>query len=347
MTVDLKKYIEAGESFLLVGPPGIGKTARLFDAANRAGYRVEVMRASLSERVDFGGALVPDRDIGVTRALPLELLHQLKKTKEPTVLFLDDLGQAPMDVQAACMGLFDKGFLSDNVLICGATNRPGDKAGVMGLCEPLRSRFSMSFSVASPEPNPGDTIELSTWSEEVQTWCDWAATQQAAPEIIAYHHKTGGAKLYEWSPNSDPAIRMPDYRSWHTVIRLWSKGITDTKSVAAAIGFWAASDFKAFADLSRKIPSVQEIFERPDKALVPEEPSPLYLVATSTSLAVTGSTTQAFMKYINRMPDMYGILSVRSAYRRGGTISQALSKDPAFCEYIKDKEDILIMGVSS
>ena len=55
------------------------------------------------------------------------------------MLLLDDLGQAPIDVQAAAMSLFDSGALPEHVLIWGATNRPGDKAGVSSLCEPLRS----------------------------------------------------------------------------------------------------------------------------------------------------------------------------------------------------------------
>src|SRR5437764_12206019 len=129
----LNALMAAGQRVLLVGPPGCAKTARIASVAKELGKRLVVMRASLSERVDFGGALVPDTKAGVTRALPLEVLADLQSTTEPTLLFLDDLGQAPIDVQAALMRLFDDGALSPHVLIWGATNRPGDVAGVTRL----------------------------------------------------------------------------------------------------------------------------------------------------------------------------------------------------------------------
>src|SRR4249920_1920753 len=102
----LGALMAAGQRVLLVGPPGCGKTARVQAEADAAGAELVVMRASLMERVDVGGALVPDMAAGVTRALPLELLADLQSTTTPTWLFLDDLGQAPIDVQSALMRFF-------------------------------------------------------------------------------------------------------------------------------------------------------------------------------------------------------------------------------------------------
>ena len=61
--------------------------------------------------------------------------------------FLDDLGQAPMSVQAAAMQLIlarrINGFkISDKVIFMAATNRREDKAGVTGILEPVKSRFA-------------------------------------------------------------------------------------------------------------------------------------------------------------------------------------------------------------
>jgi hypothetical protein len=280
------------------------------------------MRASLMERVDVGGALVPDMAAGVTRALPLELLADLQSTTVPTWLFLDDLGQAPIDVQAALMRFFDPGFLSPHVLIVGATNRPGDVAGVTRLCEPLRSRFHVAYNIPTPETNEdhatGGGVLLGTWQEEVTNWCDWSLGQGAPAEIVAWHRSTTGRTLYAWKPHADPSIRMPDFRSWETVIRLWQAGLRDLTTVSAAIGKPAAAEFLAFADLAAELPVPDQVWLDPAGAPIPTSPAALYLVASMLAAAVEPKHADALITYMARMPRVYGALLARDAFRRLG-----------------------------
>jgi ATPase family associated with various cellular activities (AAA) len=316
----LNSLMGANQRVLLVGPPGCGKTARIAALAKDHQRKLVVMRASLSERVDFGGALVPDMQNGVTRALPLEVLSDLQSTTEPTLLFLDDLGQAPIDVQAALMRLFDEGALSPDVLIWGATNRPGDVAGVTRLCEPLRSRFHLAFAIAAPgtTDSPNGPVVLGTWADEVAQWCDWAMDNNAPAEVIAWHRSTTGRTLYDWKPSADPALRMPDFRSWETVIRLWDSGIRDLSTLSAAVGKPAASEFLAFAKLAHKLPSPDQVWMDPKGAPVPDDPSALYLVASMLAGAVEPKHATAVVTYLSRMPRVYGALLARDAYRKLG-----------------------------
>lgn len=338
----LMRYLTAGERVLLCGPPGIAKTAQIQAAAAAAGFSVVLMRASLSERIDFNGALVPDMVTGVTRALPLDTLAALRGATVPTLLFLDDLGQAPIDVQAAAMALFDTGALPSCVTIWGATNRPGDKAGVSALCEPLRSRFTLKFNIATPETDgtaaAGITGPfLGNWTETLEGWLQWAETAGAAPEILAWHRATTGAHLYAWKPSADPSLSMPDFRSWATVIRLWNAGLRDLGTISAAIGKPAAAEFLAFAALAASLPSPQEVAMSPTAATVPADPSALYLITTMLAAAADGSNLPAFLTYLGRLPRVFGAYMGRSLFRRLGA---SLSGFPAWNAWFTRNQDL-------
>lgn len=347
MNVNLISLMKANKRVLLVGPPGIAKTGRILAAAAACKRRVVIFRASLCERVDVGGCLVPDIEAGVTRALPLAVMNDLMTTKDDVLLFLDDLGQAPVDVQASWMRVFDEGTLPPNVLIWAATNRPGDKAGVTALCEPLRSRFHVAFRIATPsdtgdDPNGG--VPLASWAQEVDQWCEWALDHDAAPEIIAWHRSTQGRTLYAWKPHSDPSVRMPDFRAWQTVLELWNAGLRDLNTLGAAVGRPVAAEFLAFAALADKLPSPEQVWMDPEGAQVPDEPAALYLVAAFLGQACESKHGRALVKYLQRMPRIYGALLARDAFRKLGA---KLSGTREWAQWYTQNQDIFAVGTSS
>jgi hypothetical protein len=144
----------------------------------------------------------------------------------------------------------------------------------------------------------------------------------APAEIIAWHRTTASRKdnspLYSWKPSADPAVRMPDYRAWETVIKLWNNGIQDLQSVSAAIGKPAAAEFLAFARLADKLPTPEQVWMDPKGAPVPSDPSALYLVASLLAVAVEDQHASAAVQYMSRMPRVYGALLARDMYRKLG-----------------------------
>lgn len=308
-------------SCLLVGAPGTAKTGMIRAGAEAAGFdETIIFRTSLAERVDLGGCYVADLAAGVTKALPLELLTKLRTTKKKTLLFLDDLGQAPMDVQASCMSLWDSGHLSPSVLIWGATNRPGDKAGVSALCEPLRSRFKVAFEMPTSETKEeatGPTF-LCTWQEFVDGWCEWACDHGFAPEIVAWHRSTHGRTLHQWKPSANPALRMADCRSWQTLGELWNADLRDLHSCGAAVGKSVACEFLAFASMASELPTPQQVWMDPHGAPVPTEAAAQYLISAMLSRALEPKFAVAFVTYIDRLPRIPSAYAGRDAYRRIG-----------------------------
>lgn len=310
---------------LLSGPPGCAKTARIRALAESLSLRLVVMRAAMLERVDVGGALVPDTKAGVTRVLPLDVVHDLYTNTEPTLLFLDDLGQAPVEVQSALMKLFDDeadGGLPPHVLIWGATNRPGDQAGAGRLSEPLRSRFGPKFEIASPgtESTTDGPEILGTWESEVAGWCEWAMDIGAPAEIIAWQRSTSGRTLYQWKPSANPAVAMPDYRAWETVIDMWNDGIRSLGVVSSVIGKPAAAEFLAFARLADQLPTPDQVWMDPMGAPVPTDPAALYLVASMLAAAVERKWVSAAVQYMERLPRVYGALLARDMDRKLGAV---------------------------
>ena len=318
------------QNVLLVGPPGIAKTAIIHDVAKKCGYATEidtvegrmstVIRASLMERVDLTGCLVPDQKNGVTRQLPFVLIKALQETKDKVMFFIDDLGQSPMDAQAAIMRLFDNNFFPESLVVWAATNRPGDKAGVSALCEPLRSRFHSAYCV----PVPGDRVKadggvlLCEWTEYAENWVDWALDNGAPPEIIAWHRSTNGNNLYTWTPCADPSVRMADFRSWGAMIKRWNSGLRSMSSVSGVIGKAAAAEFLAFASLSEGLPSPDQVWMDPSGAPVPSEISAQYLISSILAQQVQVSCIEAFVTYIARLKKVMTGFAGRDAYRRLG-----------------------------
>jgi len=318
---ELIDLINANRRVLLVGPPGCAKTARVADAALACNRKLILFRSAQADRVDLGGCYVPNLAKGVTESLPLELLYKLRNATVPTILFLDDLGQAPVDVQASAMALFDDNAISKHVLIWGATNRPSDKAGVTSLNEALRSRFHSAFAIATPttEDKADGPTYLATWREEVDAWTAWACQQGFAPEIIAWHRNTSGRTLYAWKPCSDPALRMPDFRSWETVGHLWESGLRSFKLVSSAIGKPAAAEFLAFAALADQLPSPQQVWMDPHGAPVPTDPAAQYLIAAMLGRAVEPKYAGALVTYIGRLPRVMGAYCAKDAWLRLGS----------------------------
>lgn len=344
---ELVALMDAEERVLLVGPPGCAKTARIHAVAEKCGRRVIVMRAAMSERVDFAGAMVPDTKSGVTRALPLDLFHELQNTTESILLFVDDLGQAPLDVQSALMKWFDEGVLSPTVLIWGATNRAGDKAGVRALHEALRSRFGPKFEIPSQievspgkwEPvreDPSGAPMLGTWEDEVAGWCEWAMDQGAPAEVIAWHRSTNGRTLYQWKPSANAAVSMPDYRAWERVISMWNKGLRSMNVISSVIGKPVAAEFLVFARLADQLPTPDQVWMDPMGARMPEDSSALFLVASMLAAAVDDQTADAAALYLARMPRVYGALLARDMYKKLGA---KLSKSKEWNSwFIKNQE---------
>lgn len=325
----LRSLLQARQNVALFAGPGLGKTSRIHEVSRDCGFRLLTERMVRLDRVDFSGAMVPDLDAGITRQLPMSFLNDLQTTIIPTLVFFDDVGQATSDVQAAMMGLWDSGAISPHVVMWCASNLVTHRAGVVPTIEPLRSRFPFAFVLPTPPkrddkgnilPDPWDAPDgptvLHDWPTELEHWNTWALDSGMPPASVAFHRATNGEFLYQWSPNSDPSLRMPDYRSWEATGRAWNLGVRSQHCLNAVLGKPTASRFGAFAALADEIVTPDQVRLDPRTAPIPESNNGKYLISTMLTACCAPRDLDPFMIYASRMPQMFYAFLMRYLGRK-------------------------------
>ena len=279
----LEFAIKNNEPVLVSGAPGIGKTEIVKQVVANMGCDLIISHPVVSDPTDYKG--LPFYTGGTeAEFLPFGELNKLIKAEKKTVFFIDDLGQAAPSVQAAVMQLvlgreINGKKISDNIIFFAATNRREDKAGVAGILEPLKSRFST-------------IIEL---TPTVDDWCEWANEEGLPIELVSFI-RFRPELLFDF----EAQVGMKNSSTPRTVTavgRLMMKGLPaslEREVFAGAAGEGFAVEFVNYKKIMSKITSVDKIITDPKSVKVPTELSELY--ATVACLV-----TKATMKNIDNI----------------------------------------------
>lgn len=285
----LAKTIPARQPVLVAGAPGIGKTDIVKAACDDADAACIVMHPVVSDPTDFKG--LPWAQDGHATFLPFGELDALIGAKTLTACFLDDLGQASPAVQAAAMQLIlarhiNGHKVSDNVVFLAATNRRGDRAGVSGLLEPVKSRFTT-------------IVELQA---DAKDWSAWAVNAGIAPEVIAFL-RFRPALLADFKATAD-LVNSPSPRTWSAVSRLLALDLPkelQLPTITGAVGEAAAVEFVAFLRVWQQMVSPDVVLTTPGTAPIPSEPSALYALTTAIAMRVQAASTGRLCTYLERL----------------------------------------------
>jgi hypothetical protein len=295
---------------LIVGAPGIGKSDIVSQAAETASADLLISHPVVSDPTDFKG--LPFVVDGHAEFLPFGDLRRLTETQKPTVFFLDDLGQAPVSVQAACMQLLlarriNGHRVSDQVTFVAATNRRQDKAGVQGILEPVKSRFA---AILNLEPDLDD-------------WVAWALSHEMPVELIAHNRfRPEYISMTSWKPSPD----MVNSACPRTIARVgeWIKTNPpkelEYELYSGAAGEAYAADLLGFLKIFRSLPSIDLILMSPDKEKVPTDPATLYAVCAALTSKATQQTFGQIVKYANRMTPEFSVMLIRDITTKDRTL---------------------------
>lgn len=367
MSSYLASLMQIGQWFALFGPPGCAKTARIIAAAKESKRKLFLgiggRTADLMDRVDIGGAIVPDVANQVSHTLPLTELKEILECTEPAVWFIDELPRATIDVQGGICSVLDRikarnrAGLS-NMQVVAAGNRQSDKAGSNSLQEQIRSRIGLKYEIAGPETKVDDTqgsVTLMPYYEErggvpieeceVMHWVRWAQdVKNADPRIIAYHRSTKGTELYRWKPSANPSMAMADFRTWETVIDLFAHGIEDRATIGATIGRASEVPFRTFCQLADDIPTQDEMIMDPEGCRIPTNAGAMLMVATMFARNLDAAAVKPFITYINRFPRLYAALALTDAWRKH---SKMLSLDKTWAKWWQENQELFLGAKAS
>lgn len=317
---------------LLVGPPGVAKTAVVQQSAARLGYRLLVFHPVVDDPTDYKGFpfAVYDETKGQHQAefLPFGNLRALLEADEPTICFADDLGQAPGAVQAAFMQLLlarelNGITISDHVTFVGATNRRNDRAGVNGILEPVKSRFD---TIVEIEP-------------EVASWTRWAADREVREELIGFIQFRPDL-LCKFEPTAD-LINSPVPRTVENVSKLLNANLPEDLEVAAiegAAGTGFAHEFHSYLKKYRYLPDIDRALQAPEAIEIPVEPDIRYALITAMAHRCDKETFDSVLTVAKRMPVEFAVVAVRVAVN----LKPQLRHTATYVRFISDHQDVLI-----
>lgn len=328
LTDTLAVTIEKGYPLMIKGPPGCAKTALVLLAAKKAKAEVVLMHPVVSDPTEFKG--LPGfvkMTSGKTRAvfLPFGELRRLITAKKKTICFLDDLGQAPAVVQAACMQLIlarriNGHKVSEHVVFIAATNRREDRAGVTGILEPVKSRF---HTILELMPN-------------IEDWSEWALANGVPPEVVAFV-RFKPALILDPGPATNDLVNRPSPRTVVHMAELYGAGLKSLEVLGGAVGQGMAIEFLGFIKIWQSMPSLDMILAAPMATPVPTEIGALFAVATGLAFRVNKENAGNAIKYLGRLPDEYSVLGMRDACRQ----FPGVKSNPEFLKWAVAHQDVL------
>lgn len=298
--------LRAGISPLLIGQPGIGKSALHEAIARVLGLRMFKVDGLLIKPVSLEGLPFPCWDTRTTQWLPPAFLPDLKDT----LWCIEELSSPRRDTQAMLQTVFHErriGFheIPDSCLIMATGNTLDSGAVAQKIPAPLLDRICV--------------IELVPSRED---WLFWAAESGIDPRIMA---------CVRLLPESFYTFESSDYglyaspRGWHKASNLLKSNPGDDVLAAALSGILGKSvglQVVGLLDTLSDLPSPQYCIDAPEVAPVPARPAARYTVAVAISRLVNRYTLADGLTYCERLGATYAEVYMDDATRRDLTLKQ-------------------------
>ncbi|WP_083515183.1 AAA family ATPase [Fervidicola ferrireducens] len=343
----LEVLIDLNLPVLLWGPPGVGKSSTMNALAEKRRWALIDMRLGQMSPVDLRGVPVPDHNTKRTTWYPPSELPDEKRDGKCGILFLDELLQAPRDVQSAALQLVLDRRLGEYKLppewrVVAASNRVSDKAGTYQIISSLANRF-VHIPVACSMPS----LDISDTGVEVnaEDWKKWALQNDVAEEIVAFINYRPNLL---WRPTGQVAFPTP--RMWGDYVnKIIKHAGLNQLAIAGCIGEGPAAEFMAFCKLRKEMPDPDAILRGEDVA-APVRPDVTYALCGALAVRVINANkskkkeapryAQNVMRYLTKLPAEFQVLLLKDMF--GGGASNLFWGLPEFSEWVKEHREVFL-----
>jgi len=297
-------------SFMLWGPPGVGKSASLITIKSNVervtGKQVVItdVRLLLFNPVDLRGIPVPNAEKTLAKWLKPEIFQMDPSESIINILMLDEISSAPPSVQAAAYQItLDRKVgehkLPDNCYIICAGNRMQDKSVAYKMPKALANRLT-HFDIGC----------------ELEDWKVWAMRNKIDAKIIGYLNFKP-TQLYNFDPSSDDNA-FPTPRTWemsNNYLQVFGSLDSGFNCIAGCLGLGTAGEFKRYCSVFLNLPRVEDIFEG-KKVQMPSASKPDILFALSAAISgrILGADTRQIKNAVNfifDMPSEFSVLTMK------------------------------------
>jgi hypothetical protein len=352
---------------LLVGPPGIGKTDITLQVREKTGYRMILSHPVVMDPTQVQGLGFADWENLVAKFLPFGHLHEAIHATEPTIWFLDDLGQAPALVQAAFMQLILARQIGEHkippcVTFVAATNRRQDRAGVKEFLSPLKSRMVTILHLRPSVPN----------------WLSWAYRTGMPASIITLIRAHGIGMLFDENPtveienarsprtwaNAGRVLKNEGYSQGYgdddiievdqvndsgknVVVRVNAKRYCIEAGLEGAVGQVGCNALLPFIDFSDELPDPNTALMSPATVELPAKADLLCVFGMTMAHMVKPATFGSFLTLVERlMKGANGEIAASLMLQEAIKLHPQLQEQPEFTQRVLT-DDVLKEMVSA
>jgi len=283
MSTAYKNRKRNGKPFkvLLLGPPGVAKTAAVRQLGQSVG--MPVVEWLLSNKAPEHITGYPYLDNGV-----MKYARPVFWPTEQCVLLVDELGQCPIQVQNVAMPVVYEGTngvhtLPEGTITIACANRAEDRAGSTVLTTALRRRFDIIVEV---EPTKAE-------------WLDWAKANNVNPFVVAWVESNLNTVL-DFDPKSKEGYLAPaTLEQAGDQVDMYNNDCNNPDlavTLHGTLGGDYASKLLAFMETYDALPSYDDIRTSPETAAVcPEHISAVASMLAGNARYVHGAALVRYM----------------------------------------------------